>query len=245
MTRETTSLAAHGGLRAEFARYLGFVRAPALPAQPPRGAGLAPAAVLRMLAIDLGAMSALVALAAIAMAAGGQLPRTALAGIEIDWQVAAMVVIVAPVAEEVLFRGWLSGKPGHVTGVLLLLGGLLAAAAIGARSPLVALLVVFAAVAGALVALLGLRSRPPILWFRAIFPVLFWLSTLGFALVHLFNFDDTNLAAVLPLVLPQFILGTMLGYLRVHHGLPSAMALHALHNGLIVGVVLLAGSGAS
>ena len=49
---------------------------------------------------------------------------------------------------------------------------------------------------------------------------------------------------LLPLVLPQFILGAMLGYLRVHYGLWTAIALHMIHNGLIITIVLAASKAA-
>ncbi|MBL4718020.1 MAG: CPBP family intramembrane metalloprotease, partial [Erythrobacter sp.] len=70
----------------------------------------------------------------------------------------------------------------------------------------------------------------------------FWLSTLAFASVHLFNFPAEDMAMALPLVLPQFATGTMLGYLRVHYGLWASVLLHLLHNGAFISLVLLAGS---
>ena len=76
-------------------------------------------------------------------------------------------------------------------------------------------------------------------------PLFYWLSTAGFACVHLLNFDEGSLYVLLPLVLPQFVTGSILGYLRVHYGLWAAMLLHALHNGtamvLVFAGMLLAG----
>ncbi|MEL6485771.1 MAG: hypothetical protein AAFQ13_01315, partial [Pseudomonadota bacterium] len=88
----------------------------------------------------------------------------------------------------------------------------------------------------------ALLSRPVPRWFIAGFPVFFWLSTLGFALVHLANYTDASwamLGILLPLILPQFALGTMLGYLRVHYGLAPAIALHASHNAVLFGLAML------
>ena len=48
------------------------------------------------------------------------------------------------------------------------------------------------------------------------------------------------LAVLLPLVSPQLVVGSILGYVRVHYGLWASMMLHGLHNGAAVGAVLLA-----
>ena len=89
------------------------------------------------------------------------------------------------------------------------------------------------------------RSRPAMGWFARVFPLFFWLSTAGFACVHLLNYDEGSLYVLLPLVLPQFVTGSILGYLRVNYGLWAAMLLHALHNGagmaMVLGGMLLAG----
>ena len=72
----------------------------------------------------------------------------------------------------------------------------------------------------------------------------FWASAIAFAAVHLTNFATAG-PAVLPLVLPQFMLALLLGYLRVTHGLWSAVLLHMLHNGLFISLVLASSSGGS
>ena len=65
---------------------------------------------------------------------------------------------------------------------------------------------------------------------------------LAFSLVHLFNFPADQLAMALPLVLPQFVIGAILGYTRVTYGLWASILLHALHNGAFISLVLLASS---
>ena len=243
MTRETTSLPAH--VRVEWASYLAFLKRPALPdrALPPGKAGLL--AWLRMLGLDLAIMLVLVSCAIIALLAGVDLPETALAGVDITMQLAIMVVLVAPVAEEIIFRGWLSGRPGHVLALLLLgAGGAFAAtlgiSLTGRNAALSVGSGMLAAAVLALLALFFLRGRGAMGWFRAIFPVLFWFSTLAFASIHLLNYEQGSLAILLPLILPQFALGTILGYMRVNYGLWSCILLHATHNGLILGIVWLA-----
>ena len=247
MTGEITSLATPESLRGEWRGYASFLKRPALPAQSGATFRAGIAAVSRMLVLDLAAMSALLAVAAIVMLVGFDLPETALAGLEIDLTLALMVVVAAPLMEELAFRGWLSGKPGHVLALAIMCAAgiaavLLSAGGSGLGAPPKASLGVAAAVGLSLVTIFVLRNRPAMGWFRAIFPALFWFSTAAFASIHLLNFEQAG-AALLPLVLPQFILGTMLGYLRVTYGLWSCIALHALHNGLIIGVVALASAG--
>ena len=48
--------------------------------------------------------------------------------------------------------------------------------------------------------------------------------------------------AALPFTLPQFVVGLMLGHVRVRYGLWASVLLHAAHNSLFV-LLLLAGTG--
>lgn len=241
MTRETTSLPAPVTTGAEWNRYFAFVKRPRLPerAAAPGQPGLV--ALLHMLGLDLAFMTVLVSLAGLALVAGVKLPETALAGLEIDLQLALMVVLVAPLAEEILFRSWLSGRPGHLAAFLILVLGVMSAAvALVNRGGALYMASVGITLVLVVAPLILLRRRPAMAWFQAIFPLLFWLSTLGFASVHLLNYHEGSLAILLPLVLPQFVLGTILAYMRVHYGLWSGVLLHAAHNGLILGAVVLA-----
>lgn len=65
------------------------------------------------------------------------------------------------------------------------------------------------------------------------YPALFHLVAILFAAVHLFNFKFTSLPlALLPLlVIPQWVTGLVLGWLRVSRGIGASMALHAIFNG--------------
>jgi membrane protease YdiL (CAAX protease family) len=120
------------------------------------------------------------------------------------------VVILAPVAEECIFRGWL-GPPR----ALVLLGGLLAAAGAlwtirdGAAHPLAWLVLVLAvlAAAGGWFALRR-RTRPP--GSRRRFRRCS-LHAVVFALFHLGNYPRITLALV-PMVLPQLWAGLVFGF---------------------------------
>lgn len=79
--------------------------------------------------------------------------------------------------------------------------------------------------------------------YRRMFPVVFHLANVIFAGVHLHNFNIPQAALwLLPLlVLPQWLTGLVLGWLRVRRGIGAAIALHAVFNGgplLLVWLVL-------
>ncbi len=68
---------------------------------------------------------------------------------------------------------------------------------------------------------------------RRLYPWLFHFSAVAFAAVHLYNFRLNNLSLfLLPLlVLPQWVTGLVLGWMRVRRGVGASMALHAIFNG--------------
>lgn len=247
MTRETTSLVAANSAREQWRAYRTFIRRPVLP---PKASGICPDALiatLRLFALDMLLMGGIILLAILAIAAGFVPPGNAVADLQWDMQTILLVVLAAPLMEEMAFRSWLSGRPGHVLALALLGGGAIAAAMLGVtRTGNAASQGVALAIGGALIlavaALVLLRAQPAMGWFRTIFPGLYWVSTLAFALVHLANYTEGSLAILLPLVIPQFISGSIFGYARVQFGLWSAVLLHMLHNGMIVLVIVSAGT---
>lgn len=141
-----------------------------------------------------------------------------------------ITVLVAPVLEEILFRGWQTGRPR----ALWLLGSVAAFGVLLVASPGLKPLAVAALLLALLVAALGgwlwLRKRDEApAWYRAAFPALFWSVALGFAAVHLMNYPSTSLAS-LPMVLPQLWAALLLGFTRQRLGLPAAMLQHASAN---------------
>nr|WP_167667523.1 CPBP family glutamic-type intramembrane protease [Pollutimonas harenae] len=92
-------------------------------------------------------------------------------------------------------------------------------------------------------------ARKPIPWryrlgYRRLFPWVFHAASLLFAAVHLYNF---TLQAGTPwwlfplLVLPQWLTGLVLGWLRVKRGIGASMLLHGMFNGgplLVVWLVI-------
>lgn len=223
----------------EWRRFGAFLKRPTLDVAEQDGA---PFRVLaRIYVLDFLAMCILVLAATAAVAAGLYLPETAIAGMEFTPTLILAIVIGAPVFEELVFRSWLSGKPGHLLAVLAIAAGALGFGAAHVISPIAGIGVFAVGLIGALAALIGLYNRPAMSWFAKAFPGFFWFATASFALVHLANFEEGSLAMLLPLVLPQFLLGTMVGYLRVRIGLWAAIVLHAAHNATAVSLAALAG----
>jgi membrane protease YdiL (CAAX protease family) len=220
-----------------------FVRRPVLPQ---RATGLRLTALPplgKLLALDLLLMAVLIGIAAGASALGLEMPEHMLDQLELGPLLIGFILIGAPLGEELLFRGWLSGKPGHVGAFLVALATGLAIAVTQGAGPVWAPLAL--AVAGVLVAAYLLwrkRRRPPMPFFAGHFRWFYLGSTLAFASIHLANFTEGNALILLPLTLPQFLLGLILGYARVHFGLWASILLHAAHNSLFVGL-LLAGAG--
>ncbi len=195
---------------------------------------------MRMLVLDLAIMVVLLGMVLIAVLSGFELPANALDDLEMTAPIILGIVVAAPVIEEVIFRSWLSGKPGHVLAIAIVVIGVAAMVGVNltiASPPLVAIIAIGALI-GSLLAAFLLRKRGQMGWFARAFPWFFWGSTLVFAFIHVFNYEEGSILALLPLVLPQFALGTVCAYLRVNHGLWSAIVLHALHNGTVVLFVL-------
>jgi len=79
-------------------------------------------------------------------------------------------------------------------------------------------------------------------WWTARFPLVFYIASVAFAMIHIFNFEEFPLRVILlaPLItLPQFILGLGMGYLRMRFGFWYGYFFHVLNNGFAVGVYLL------
>lgn len=223
---------------AEWRRLGAFLRRPSLDVGEQSAS---PFTVLaRIYALDMGIMFALILLAGAVIAMGVELPETALAGMEFTLSIVLLVILVAPVMEELVFRSWLGGKPGPIIALLSFGGGVAVFGSLGTDGSLVGALFLITGIAGAIAALVIFRNRPAMGWFARAFPAFFWLSTLAFALIHLANFDEGALVMLLPLVLPQFVLGGLLGYVRVRIGLWAAILLHAAHNATAFGIAALA-----
>ncbi len=139
-----------------------------------------------------------------------------------------LVVVWAPVIEELTFRLWLR-RPAWALWILpWVIGGIFYATTTAS----------IVGVALGLALTLTVLSVRRVQWswalrrrFVRVFPLVFYTSVLAFALTHLgnFTFSGTGLFMIL-LVLPQLSSGLVLGWMRVRYGIISAIALHALFN---------------
>ncbi|MGB3711278.1 MAG: hypothetical protein WA985_06290, partial [Erythrobacter sp.] len=102
----------------EWRRLARFLVRPDLPVE--AGARRPLTIFARLYALDIAIMLTLILAAGIAVAAGVDLPETALAGMEFTPLVVLLVIVVAPVMEELAFRGWLAGRPGQLVALGLL-----------------------------------------------------------------------------------------------------------------------------
>jgi hypothetical protein len=170
----------------------------------------------------------------------------------LTWTEALMVLGVAPVVEEAVFRWPLGSRRTFERALLWLPLALVAIAACtllaGLPRPL-SIIVVAATLAGT--ALLGLQLddllerrrftgiEPARTLFTRRYALLAQGLTLAFALTHGLNyeFDGRSLPLLPALVLPQWIVGYACLFVRVRAGLGAAVALHAAHNAIAYGLV--------
>lgn len=149
------------------------------------------------------------------------------------------VVLLAPVAEELAFRGWLTGRVRALwlVGCGFVAGGFLALVNFHVYEVPAS----FAVLGMGIVAPVGwwrLRGRGVMPGFSRAYPVLAWLSILVFGLSHLSNYPKVSLA-MLPMVLPQLWAGMTLSYTRMRIGIFGSMLVHATANALSLGLVLM------
>ncbi len=224
-----------------------FVRHPVLPDR----ADLRPIPALKtvfaLFGLDLALMALLLGALSIATSLGFKMPEHVLGEIDLKPGIIAIIVLGGPIIEEIIFRGWLSGRVGHIVATPLSIAALLAFITGGAAFGTdVARAQTFLLVGGAcailaIAALFLLRGRDALRFFQRHFGWFYWFSVLAFAAVHVSNFASAGLV-VAPLVLPQFMLALILGFLRVNHGLWSSMLTHMLHNTVFISLVLLGAS---
>jgi membrane protease YdiL (CAAX protease family) len=148
-------------------------------------------------------------------------------------------LILAPVVEELVFRGWLSGRVAALKfgawGLAAM--GLFTASLYG--DPDLATLLNIAGLAMVFAGLVhwsrnrDFETDVPV-WFTRHFHWIVWGSSLAFGLIHLGNYEPLAHPLGLLVVLPQTIGGVLLAYTRTRLGLGAAMAHHAAYNALFL-----------
>jgi membrane protease YdiL (CAAX protease family) len=148
-------------------------------------------------------------------------------------------LILAPITEELAFRGWLTGR------VAALRFGAWGLAAMGLFSASLYLDPEYAdllSLAGVALVFAGLvqwsrnrefETQVPA-WFTRHFHWIVWGSSLAFGLIHLGNYEPLTHPLGLLVVLPPTIGGLLLAYTRTRLGLGAAVAHHAAYNAVFL-----------
>ena len=132
------------------------------------------------------------------------------------WLILLSVAVLAPILEELFFRTFITFRRNVPFRIIIATAGIS-----GRRNK--------AKIRGSL-------KR----WWKSWYKIIFYSVAILFAYVHLFNFELTTSVWVLSpfLVLPQFIAGLFLGYMRVKYGLIWSIFLHSMNNLILAGIAL-------
>jgi membrane protease YdiL (CAAX protease family) len=243
MTAAATSPHRAPAERGAWAQFFAFVRRPVLPDRATGVRAQAFPVIGKLYLLDVLVMVTLMGAAALAQRMGLAMPDNLVSHVPQTPLVLGLIAVGAPLAEETLFRSWLSGRPGHIGALLALLltAGLtwwMVGDGKDVTRDLTALGVLIGGLGFAGWWLWSRRKRPAWAWFQRHFAWLYYGVTAIFAAAHMTNFVQGMSWAVLPFTLPQFVVGLMLGHLRVRYGLWASVLLHALHNSLFVMLLL-------
>lgn len=218
--------------------FFDFLRNPRLPTKQMAFGRTAVAEVGILLLLDWLVVFLFLAAAFAVETAGVELPQE----IAEDWTVfetILIVVILAPPIEELIFRAGLSGRKRAI--ILSVSPWLLVAALIGLvpiagpiDPPLTVMLGLAWVAATAAVMAVQRDSGSVPDRYRHLFPAVFWISSVAFGLMHVFNYEDPLRPAVLLMVIPQITGGMMLGYVRVKYGMWANIAQHVVFNAIAV-----------
>ncbi len=241
---KVTPIVTEGEIPAEWRRFGTFLRSPALPDKAAPFSLSSLRSVVVIFGLDLAAMSVIVGTAILIFSFGYELPSNKLAELELGLPIILLIVVGAPLFEEIGFRGWLSGRPAHVWPLAIIgVTALGLPLVVGQGQPLIFGGGLIVAVIATIFVIWRFWSRPPFGFFSRYFGWFYALSTLAFAVVHLTNYNDANPAFLL-LVIPQAVAGLLFGYTRVHYGLWASILLHALHNGTFIALAMMGKSAA-
>ncbi|MGY6551051.1 MAG: CPBP family glutamic-type intramembrane protease [Erythrobacter sp.] len=148
-------------------------------------------------------------------------------------------LLMAPVLEEALYRGWMTGR---IAALRFAAFGAAAAGCLGLSLLVAEAWAMPLALMGAGIALVGfvqwLQTRgtdtavPA--WFTRHFHWLVWGSSIAFGLIHLGNYEALTHPLGVLVIAPQLIGGLFLAYVRTRLGLRAAMVHHAAYNALIM-----------
>ena len=152
----------------------------------------------------------------------------------LGWEIVTSIII-APIVEEALFRGWLSGKRAALRfacfGFLACAGLILLEYVPLEWQALLWLLVLGLSLFGFLQwqSLRWYDTQVP-LWFAPNYRWFVWGSSFLFGVYHFGNWTDFDTPVDALILLPYMVGGMFLAYTRTRLGLRAAMLHHALYN---------------
>lgn len=235
----TTSKHSTAAFRAEvgltFHLLIDFLRTPSVRLLHRTRRSLPVVALLTIVAIDIAVDIAINAALWMTVIAGHEPPTP----VEMDWHDNFNIfslLILAPIIEELQFRGWLNGRRRNLVLATLVVPPLYATymlppdqlAAAGLLA-LVALTLLIGGVVWWGRQPAGQETIPP--WFDRHFGKILWGSAVAFGLIHVTLFDDFEWGLDLMYVVPQTVGAIFLTFTRLRLGLRAAMIHHALFNG--------------
>jgi len=165
------------------------------------------------------------------------------------WAIAGLAIIIAPFFEELLFRYHLKYKWLSILFLFVLVCGitwlllkgfapdieqhLMESAALIMQNQFL-LSVSVAAFMVIVIIVFMISQAVPLNFISQSFPFIFYSTALAFALVHIGNFNTSDVAWYMTplLVLPQFILALYLGYIRMRKHIWSSIYVHSLNNSI-------------
>lgn len=234
-------------LRGLLGDVLRFVRRPDFRVAPVAWSRTAALALLVLVALDVAQFALLSGLldALRAGAGAGVLPASKSPNASFATELFTGL-LVAPLLEELLFRGWLAGRGA---GLRFAAYGFAALALFAASAAFIFVNPRALAAAGVLVAFAGLlhwlrtrtRDRAVPAWFRRQFPWLVWGSSLLFGLIHLGNHEALTHWLGVMVVVPQMVGGLLLAWTRTRLGLAAAIVHHAAFNAVWLAMRALGG----
>lgn len=150
------------------------------------------------------------------------------------WSIILSLVILGPLVEEIIFRGWLLGAWRAVLatafGLAVIYGGSEILDQYFAGSGVTKALALVVGVVAILFAFSPLDNGRRIFGFDRVFPIIFYAQAVAFGALHFQNYAASSLLIALFATLPLIACGLIWGYARVRLGLTSAIILHSAYN---------------
>ena len=213
--------------------YLRFLRSPNLTGPPIALSKFKTTeSILRLYSVHLVVL--LIALGLIGLIPNAQDSNNLLDGLEAIpvWYIPIMAVIIAPLLEECIFRLPLRAFTLNLLLPICLIALIVFGRFAGAGAPLPLIFAI--ALASIYIGSKGTKLTKLQSFYNKFPHVVFYGIALLFGAIHITNYDSQVWPFLPILVLPQIVIGLLLGFVRLRYGFIWAFLLHAFHNGCLV-----------